>query len=53
MAYIYKCRNCNKYTLDNICESCGIKTVRPLPPNLKEKYGKYRRLYKEGVYDDN
>ncbi|MCW3136266.1 MAG: RNA-protein complex protein Nop10 [Canidatus Methanoxibalbensis ujae] len=45
---IKRCVSCGKYTLEDICPSCGAKTVNPLPPRFSptDRYGRYRRMLK-------
>jgi H/ACA ribonucleoprotein complex subunit 3 len=45
-----KCEVCGEYTLKEICERCGRKTMNPNPPRFspKDPYGKYRRMMKYG-----
>lgn len=49
-----KCRPCHRYTLKELCPSCGKPTSTPHPPRFSpvDPYGKYRRLMKAeaGVY---
>lgn len=45
---IFKCVECNKYTLDTEkCPSCGGKTISPKPAKFsierEEKYSRFRR----------
>ena len=46
---ILSCSKCNEYMLDNECKKCGTKTNEVKPPKYspEDKYGKYRRKYKE------
>ncbi|MDD9952793.1 MAG: ribosome biogenesis protein [Candidatus Woesearchaeota archaeon] len=46
--HILKCPSCKEYGLQEAC-SCGEKRLRVLPPKYspEDKYGKYRRQYKE------
>ena len=48
MEHIFKCTECNKYTMKEVC-SCGQKTIDSRPPKYspEDKYGKYRREAKE------
>jgi len=48
MLHILKCRECGSYGLKEKC-SCGATRVKPKPPKYspEDKYGKYRREYKE------
>jgi H/ACA ribonucleoprotein complex subunit 3 len=41
-----KCKECNIYTLKEICPKCGKQTSDPSPPKFSpvDKYGKYRRM---------
>ncbi len=43
---IRKCLKCGTYTLKEVCDKCGEKTVMSIPPRFspEDKYGKYRRL---------
>jgi H/ACA ribonucleoprotein complex subunit 3 len=46
-----RCPKCQEYTLDDLCQRCGSKTLVPIPPRYspEDKYGEYRRrLRKEG-----
>jgi len=47
MRHIFKCKSCNKYTMEETC--CGEKTVESKPAKYspQDKYAKYRRIYKE------
>jgi H/ACA ribonucleoprotein complex subunit 3 len=49
MLHILKCSNCKSYGLDAKC-SCGSSRSKPKPPKYspEDKYGEYRRKYKEG-----
>ena len=54
MSNILYCKNCNIYTLDDICGKCKEKTISRDPPRFspQDRYGKYRRKLKkikEGV----
>ncbi|MEM0351080.1 MAG: RNA-protein complex protein Nop10 [Archaeoglobaceae archaeon] len=42
---IKKCPKCLEYTLKEICQRCGEKTINPIPPRFspEDPYGKYRR----------
>lgn len=48
---IKKCKNCNIYTIRNICMNCGGQTVDAIPPRYspEDRYGKYRRRLKKVV----
>ncbi len=49
------CNSCKTYTLEEICASCGKKTVQPCPMKFspQDPYGKYRRkLKKEEKYGE-
>ncbi|MFH1506025.1 MAG: nucleolar RNA-binding Nop10p family protein [archaeon] len=50
--HILKCPKCGSYGLSEGC-SCGSKRVVPKPPKYspEDKYGKYRRLYKEKMLE--
>ncbi|WP_292461604.1 RNA-protein complex protein Nop10 [Methanolobus sp.] len=43
---IYKCKSCERYTLQEKCPACGSIAVDPSPAKFspKDPYGKYRRL---------
>jgi H/ACA ribonucleoprotein complex subunit 3 len=45
------CRDCEEYTLDEICGKCRNKTVSAAPPRFspEDRYGKYRRLLKKQI----
>jgi len=48
---IRKCPKCGKYTLKDMCDRCGIKTVSAHPPRFspEDKYVKYRVMMKYKV----
>lgn len=43
--HILRCPSCNKYTLQEQCSACSIKTKLVKPPkfSLNDKYAEYRR----------
>lgn len=45
---ILACSKCKIYTLEKNCSNCKSITATPKPAkfSLIDKYGKYRRLYK-------
>lgn len=49
-AEILICPKCNKFTLKEEC-NCGIKTitVRPAKWSPEDKWGEYRRAYKQRI----
>jgi H/ACA ribonucleoprotein complex subunit 3 len=51
--HLLKCSKCGSYGISEIC-GCGEKRVAPKPPKYspEDKYGKYRRLYKEKLVED-
>ncbi|MEW6063266.1 MAG: nucleolar RNA-binding Nop10p family protein [Nanoarchaeota archaeon] len=51
MNNIFKCNGCQIYTLKKICRLCGSNTISPKPGkfSLEDKYGLYRRKYKDGM----
>lgn len=44
---ILKCQICNKYTLKKTHCKKPTKTTKPAKYSPEDKYGKYRRQYKE------
>tara|TARA_Y100000310_G_C20341676_1_gene650097 strand:- start:518 stop:685 length:168 start_codon:yes stop_codon:yes gene_type:complete len=48
---ILKCHKCGTYTLEKQCAKCNSKTLTPKPAkfSIEDKYGKYRRKYKQNV----
>lgn len=48
---ILKCNKCNIYTLNNKCPNCSSITItnKPARFSLEDKYGEYRRKYKDEV----
>jgi len=53
MKHINKCIKCFSYTLKDICQKCGAKTMQPKPPKYSplDKYGKYRREEKKPEFE--
>jgi len=51
MRQIFKCSNCNKYTMKEICD-CGNKTTvpRPLKYSPNDRFSSYRRKAKIHEY---
>lgn len=51
MRHIFKCANCNKYTMNEICD-CGNKTspAKPVKFSIEDKFASYRRKAKIGDY---
>ncbi|MBT4604250.1 ribosome biogenesis protein [archaeon] len=51
MKKIHKCTNkeCNTYTIKEICPKCNSKTLRPMPPKFspEDKYADLKRQAKE------
>ncbi|MGY5874346.1 MAG: RNA-protein complex protein Nop10 [Candidatus Thorarchaeota archaeon] len=50
MSQIFKCNQCNEYTLTEVqCPKCGGTVVSPRPPKYspEDKYGMYRRKAKK------
>ena len=43
-----KCSKCGRYTMKDICNICGIKTISPKPAKYspEDPYGEYRRKAK-------
>ncbi|OPY33208.1 MAG: Ribosome biogenesis protein Nop10 [Methanomassiliicoccales archaeon PtaU1.Bin124] len=41
-----KCRNCDEYTLKDVCPRCGQSTIVPIPARYspEDRWGKYRRM---------
>lgn len=44
-----KCKECNEYTLQEICPTCNNKSgvIYPARYSPQDKYGKYRRKLKK------
>ncbi|MDP3765436.1 MAG: nucleolar RNA-binding Nop10p family protein [Nanoarchaeota archaeon] len=53
MRHIFKCNNCNKYTMKETCD-CGNKTLlsRPLKYSPYDKFSSYRRRAKLDEYSN-
>lgn len=53
MRHIFKCNNCNKYTMKEVC-SCGSKTLNPKPLKYSpdDKFASYRRKAKLKEYQE-
>jgi len=49
MNKIFKCAQCNKYTLQKTCPYCNINTINPKPAKFspEDKFGYWRRQYKQ------
>lgn len=49
MSNLFYCKNCKEYTLDEICDECGEKTISRNPHRFspQDHYGKYRRKLKK------
>ena len=43
-----KCTACARYSMKDLCPSCGAKTIEPGPAKYspEDHYGKYRRALK-------
>ncbi len=52
MKHIHKCKDCNKYTMKDVC-SCGNKTLvpKPLKYSPDDRLGFYRRKAKLENYE--
>ena len=49
MTHLYKCPECDEYTLnERACPRCGSTVTDPKPPKYspQDKYGEYRRRAK-------
>jgi H/ACA ribonucleoprotein complex subunit 3 len=56
MPHLFKCTNCEVYTLNQKqCPKCGGPVVDPKPPKYspQDKYGDYRRKAKRKASLDN
>ncbi|MFC1802664.1 RNA-protein complex protein Nop10 [Thermoproteota archaeon] len=49
-----RCKNCNFYTLKDICTKCGGEAVSPHPAkfSMDDKYRKYRLLMRRMAIRD-
>lgn len=49
MSDLRYCKNCNEYTLDDLCNKCRQKTISKNPPRFspQDHYGVYRRKLKK------
>jgi H/ACA ribonucleoprotein complex subunit 3 len=49
MTNLRYCKNCNEYTLNDLCSNCKEKTISAYPPRFspQDHYGKYRRMLKK------
>jgi H/ACA ribonucleoprotein complex subunit 3 len=47
---MYKCKECDAYTLEQTCPKCGSRTQNPIPARFspEDHYGKYRRRLLRG-----
>jgi H/ACA ribonucleoprotein complex subunit 3 len=47
---ILRCRDCNLYTLKEVCPGCGGQaiTTKPARYSPEDPYGKYRRALAQG-----
>ncbi|MBZ3935260.1 RNA-protein complex protein Nop10 [Methanimicrococcus blatticola] len=50
---IKKCQSCSRYTLSETCPDCGGVCVSPKPASYspEDRYGKYRRMYRQSLND--
>ncbi|MBS3815467.1 MAG: RNA-protein complex protein Nop10 [Hadesarchaea archaeon] len=50
---IKKCKECGKYTLQEVCPDCGSEVGTPHPPKFspEDNYGEYRRKLKREAMD--
>ncbi len=48
---LLRCRDCGRYTLRQVCPSCGAATDRPGPARYspEDRYGSYRRALKRAT----
>ncbi|MBI5797648.1 ribosome biogenesis protein [Candidatus Woesearchaeota archaeon] len=46
---ILYCSHCKSYTMETLCKMCGAVTLstKPAKFSIEDKWGKYRRVYKE------
>jgi len=53
MKHIYKCSNCSRYTMKEVC-SCGSAALpaKPLKYTPNDKFSSYRRKAKISQYKD-
>ena len=49
MKHILQCPKCKKYTMQEKCSSCNVKTINPKPAKYSpdDKMAKYRRQAKK------
>lgn len=49
MKHILFCKNCNIYTMKEICSKCNTPTIQKKPAKFspEDPYGKYRRKAKK------
>jgi H/ACA ribonucleoprotein complex subunit 3 len=49
MSNLFYCCNCNKYSLDVICDLCKENNISKNPPRFspQDHYGRYRRKLKK------
>ncbi len=48
---MHRCRDCGRYTLQDVCPACGGPAGNPMPPRYspEDRYGAYRRaLMRQG-----
>ncbi|MDR0911551.1 MAG: RNA-protein complex protein Nop10 [Methanobrevibacter sp.] len=48
-----RCNACMIYTLKDLCPKCGgdLNVIYPPKYSIEDKYGKYRRKFKEELID--
>jgi H/ACA ribonucleoprotein complex subunit 3 len=51
MSKLLYCKNCEEYSLDDICHRCNERTINKNPPRFspQDNYGKYRRKLKKSM----
>ncbi|MBT6518479.1 RNA-protein complex protein Nop10 [Candidatus Woesearchaeota archaeon] len=51
--HILKCTKCKKYTMQELCPSCGGNAANPAPPKYspEDPYGTYRRKARREILE--
>ncbi|NLF34081.1 MAG: RNA-protein complex protein Nop10 [Thermoplasmatales archaeon] len=54
-SHLRRCPACGRYSMEEVCGSCGSATASPAPPKFspEDRYGPYRRVAVKEEYGEN